>query len=83
MSERLPTISNNLTTVQAKDRDRQQLQADVEAFLRRRGNRIQRLDQAALGQPLSKSRRQLNQELADRKLGSRAERRRRRQDEEE
>lgn len=83
MNERLPVISNNLTTVQAKDRDRQKLQADVEAFLRKRGNRIQKLDQAALGQPLSKSRRQLNQELADRKLGSRAERRRRRQDEEE
>lgn len=69
-------ISIHLAAVRAKDRERAQLQADLEAFLRKRGNRIQKLDQAALGQPLTKTRRQLNQELADRKLGRRGERRR-------
>lgn len=69
-------ISIHLAAVHAKDRERAQLQADLEAFLRKRGNRIQKLDQAAMGQPLTKTRRQLNQELADRKLGQRGERRR-------
>lgn len=83
MPDRQPTQSILISSVRAKDDERDRLQAQMDAFLSKPGNRIQRLDGESRGQPLTKTRRELNQETAARKLGRPAERRRRSQDEEE
>lgn len=41
MPDRPATVSIHATAIAAKETERRQLAADVEAFLRKRGNRIQ------------------------------------------
>ena len=80
MAERVPPISVHLATVRAKDRERAVLQADIDAFLRRKGNRIQVLESHLLGKGLQLDYREQNDAMAQTRT---RDRRRRRQDEEE
>jgi hypothetical protein len=70
VSERKPPISIHLPNVRAKDRQRDQLQAHLDAFLRKRGNKIQVLDSHLLGKPLQVDYRELNTAMAKARMKS-------------
>lgn len=75
MADRLPVISNNLPTVHAKAGERERLQADLEAFLRKRGNKIQQLGAGDLGKPLHPNYRDQATAMAHGRIESRRRRR--------
>ncbi|WP_162405546.1 hypothetical protein [Pseudoxanthomonas jiangsuensis] len=76
MKEQLPPISIHLASVRAKDRERDALQADVDAFLAKRGNKVQRLP-TQLGVRPEPTYRQLNDAMAASSLAAANKRRRR------
>jgi hypothetical protein len=83
MRDRPTSVSVHATSIAAKDSERQRLEADVAAFLRRRGNRIQRLDPHETSRPLQLDFREVNSAIADARRRSAAARRKRSRGEEE
>jgi len=81
-TERRPPVSININTVRAKDGERDRLQAHLDAFLRKRGNKVQVLDSHELGKGYQIEYREMSSAMAQARLKTR-ERRRRSQDEEE
>ena len=75
-------VSTSAHTIRAKDPERDQLQAHLDAFLRKRGNSIQVLDSHLLGKPLQVDYRELNTAMAKARMKS-SDRRRSSKGEEE
>ena len=76
-------VSTSAHTIRAKDPERDQLQADIDAFLAKPGNRIQVLASGEWSKPIKIDYRETNSALAAGRTNATAARRRRRQDEDE
>ena len=76
MKEKLPPISIHLASVRAKDREREEIQAQMAAFQAKRGNRIQVLP-TQLGLRPEPTYRQLNDAMAASATAAAGKRRRR------